>query len=89
MIKKALEYAEQFERLFEEFDKVANYLELEETERSYIEKKRKWIDYLKSPQFPIAFLGTFSTGKSTIINAILERTFFQKIRVHRRLFQQK
>ncbi len=72
-MKDAREYSEKFDLFFKTYDQVAPYVGLENTARTYFESKRNWCDKLKEPEFPVAFLGTFSAGKSTLINAIIGR----------------
>jgi GTP-binding protein EngB required for normal cell division len=62
-----------FVDFFGVYDDVLPYLNLDEITKAYIEKKRSWISRLEQEDFPVAFLGSFSAGKSTIINAILGR----------------
>ncbi|MFM8330166.1 MAG: dynamin family protein, partial [Candidatus Methylumidiphilus sp.] len=64
-------YISAFSRLFEVYDSAAPYLDVSEDFKYYISRKRSWLERLKSPEFPVAFLGAFSAGKSTIINAVL------------------
>jgi len=64
---------EQFREFFEAFDAVLPYYPLDETTRKHIEQKRNWIERLEQVDFPVAFLGSFSAGKSTVINAIIGR----------------
>ncbi|WP_348759440.1 dynamin family protein [Candidatus Methylocalor cossyra] len=64
-------YIKTFARLFDAYDAVLPYLEAGEDFKSFVERKRQWLERLKTPEFPVAFLGAFSAGKSTIINAIL------------------
>lgn len=64
-------YIKAFTRLFEVFDAAAPYLNVAEDFQYFINRKRSWLERLKSPEFPVAFLGAFSAGKSTIINAVL------------------
>ena len=64
-------YISAFSRLFEVYDAAAPYLDVSEDFKYYISRKRSWLERLKSPEFPVAFLGAFSAGKSTIINAVL------------------
>lgn len=64
-------YIKAYTRLFEVFDAAAPYLNVSEDFRYFINRKRTWLERLKSPEFPVAFLGAFSAGKSTIINAVL------------------
>lgn len=64
-------YIKAFTRLFEVFDAASPYLEVPEDFGHFIHRKRSWLERLKSPEFPVAFLGAFSAGKSTIINAVL------------------
>ncbi len=66
-------YKERFITLFEAYDKSSRYLKLSQDFKSSVDEKRNWIERLSSTEFPVAFLGTFSAGKSTIINAILGR----------------
>lgn len=39
----------------------------------HISNGNKWLNKLKKSEFPIVFRGGYSTGKSTIVNALLER----------------
>lgn len=64
-------YIKSFTRLFEAYDAVLPYLSAGEAFKLFAERKRHWLERLKSPEFPVAFLGAFSAGKSTIINAVL------------------
>lgn len=64
-------YIKAFTRLFDVFDAAAPYLNVSEDFQYFIGRKRAWLERLKSPEFPVAFLGAFSAGKSTIINAVL------------------
>jgi len=64
-------YIKAFTRLFEVYDAATPYLEVPEDFKHFINRKRAWLERLKSPEFPVAFLGAFSAGKSTIINAVL------------------
>ena len=68
------EYVGQFESIFQTYDRVERYLDLSDNLKSYVHDKRSWIDRLKSAEFPVAFLGHFTTGKSTIINAIIGKS---------------
>lgn len=68
------EYVGQFESIFQTYDRVERYLDLSDNFKSHIHDKRSWIDRLKSAEFPVAFLGHFTTGKSTIINAIIGKS---------------
>ncbi|TAN46925.1 MAG: hypothetical protein EPN21_18985 [Methylococcaceae bacterium] len=64
-------YVKAFTRLFEAYDAVEPYLDIGDDFKYFISRKRNWLERLKSPEFPVAFLGAFSAGKSTIINAVL------------------
>jgi GTPase Era involved in 16S rRNA processing len=64
-------YVKAFTRLFEAYDAAAPYIETTDDFQYYVNRKRTWLERLKSPEFPVAFLGAFSAGKSTIINAVL------------------
>lgn len=67
------EFVHQFEKVFAYYDQVQAFLDIRDNLRRHVEKKRRWIERLRSPEFPVAFLGAFSAGKSMIINAILGR----------------
>ncbi|OQY55948.1 MAG: hypothetical protein DRR08_17560 [Candidatus Parabeggiatoa sp. nov. 2] len=65
-----------FEKIFDAYQNVVPYLgkeDLPDHFKSYVRDKESWINRLKSPEFPVAFLGSFSAGKSMVINAILGR----------------
>ena len=64
-------YIKAFSRLFEVYDAASPYLDVSEDFKYFINRKRSWLERLRSPEFPVAFLGAFSAGKSTIINAVL------------------
>ncbi|MFP4309849.1 MAG: hypothetical protein ACLFQQ_21785, partial [Desulfococcaceae bacterium] len=51
------EFVHQFERVFEYYDQVQAFLDLRDNLRRHVEKKRRWIERLRSPEFPVAFLG--------------------------------
>jgi ribosome biogenesis GTPase A len=63
----------QFKIFFDAYHDVEPYIKIDETTKLYIENKSDWIVRLEQEEFPVAFLGSFSAGKSTIINAIFER----------------
>jgi GTP-binding protein EngB required for normal cell division len=65
-----------FEKVFEAYRNVVPYLSKEHLPdhfKSSVRDKESWINRLNSPEFPVAFLGSFNTGKSTVINAIIGR----------------
>jgi GTP-binding protein EngB required for normal cell division len=64
-------YVKAFTRLFEAYDAAAPHLGVTDDFKYYVNRKRSWLERLRSPEFPVAFLGAFSAGKSTIINAVL------------------
>jgi hypothetical protein len=64
-------YVKAFTRLFEAYDAAAPHLGVTDDFKYFVNRKRTWLERLKSPEFPVAFLGAFSAGKSTIINAVL------------------
>lgn len=64
-------YIKAYTRLFDVFDAAAPYIDVPEDFHYFINRKRSWLERLRSPEFPVAFLGAFSAGKSTIINAVL------------------
>ncbi|MEM9089054.1 MAG: dynamin family protein [Cyanobacteria bacterium P01_F01_bin.53] len=70
---KAAKTVEKFELFFNAYDQVSQYTNLDETAKKHIERQRDWIKRLDQEEFPVAFFGSFSAGKSTIINAILEK----------------
>lgn len=63
----------QFKSFFDIYKNIASYLNLDQTKQEYIEQRKVWIKRLKQEEFPVAFFGSFTAGKSTIINAILGR----------------
>jgi Dynamin family len=63
----------QFKDFFDIYDRIIPYLSIDEAKKGFIEKRRSWIDHLNSGEFPVAFLGSYSAGKSTIINGIIGR----------------
>ncbi len=69
--KKYEQYHQQFAKVFEAYRKVEPYLELPDGFKSFVLERTRWLDRLSSPEFPVAFLGSFNAGKSTVINAIL------------------
>jgi GTP-binding protein EngB required for normal cell division len=64
---------QQFQEYFAIYESVFPYLLIKDTEKSSIEKRKDWISKLKQTEFHVAFLGSYSAGKSTIINGILGR----------------
>jgi GTP-binding protein EngB required for normal cell division len=64
---------QQFQEYFTIYESVFPYLPIKDTEKSSIEKRKDWISKLKQTEFHVAFLGSYSAGKSTIINGILGR----------------
>jgi len=66
------ETIEQFKKFYAIYDEVVPYITMESIQ-TYITQNRLWIERLEQAEFPVAFLGTFSAGKSTTVNAILER----------------
>jgi len=64
---------QQFQEYFAIYESVFPYLPIKDTEKSSIEKRKDWISKLKQTEFHVAFLGSYSAGKSTIINGILGR----------------
>ncbi len=69
--KTCKELGEKFSLFYQNYEISQSFLEIEPRLKRFIESQRKWIQHLRQPEFPIAFLGTFSAGKSTAINAIL------------------
>jgi GTPase Era involved in 16S rRNA processing len=64
---------QQFQEYFAIYQSVSPYLSIKDTEKSSIEKRKDWISKLKQTEFHVAFLGSYSAGKSTMINGILGR----------------
>lgn len=64
---------QQFSKFYEIYDSVNQYINIEPAINDSILNKREWLERLAQAQFPIAFLGTYSAGKSTTINAILKK----------------
>lgn len=71
MTEQQRKLIEQFEKFYTVFDDVSLYLDLDKTTQTYYLQRKSWIERLVQIEFPVAFLGTFSAGKSTSINAIL------------------
>lgn len=63
--------AKKFTTFFDQYALVKDWLNLSEGQTRLIERRRSWIERLEHPEFPVAFLGNFSAGKSTIINALI------------------
>ncbi|MEM9213823.1 MAG: dynamin family protein [Cyanobacteria bacterium P01_F01_bin.150] len=70
---KSVKISKSFKKFFENYHRVESYLNLDNAKRKYIEQNEAWINRLEQEEFPVAFFGSFSAGKSTIINAILGR----------------
>lgn len=64
---------EQFQKFFDLYESTVAYLGLSDREVEYFEKQKLWTGRLQNAEFPVAFFGAFSAGKSTVINAILHR----------------
>lgn len=62
-----------FKSFFQIYRDVLPYIALDKNQRAVITRRESWIDRLAQAEFPVAFFGSFSAGKSTIINAILRR----------------
>ncbi len=59
-------------------EKIKRYLKYDENFENYLKAKKSWIDRLASPEFPVVFLGVFSSGKSTVINGIIRRNLLSE-----------
>ena len=65
-------YAQYFDQMLDIFQTVESYFaEIPDAFNVYINDKVTFRKKLDSAEFPVAFLGTFSSGKSTVINAII------------------
>lgn len=64
---------QHFQEYFTIYEAVLPYLGSETNKKLIIEQKRDWMRKLRQTEFPVAFLGSYSAGKSTMINAILGR----------------
>ena len=73
MFKEYEALSHKFETFFKAYDKAKDFIEINHNVRDLIESKRFWIDWLKTPGFPVAFLGTFTAGKSSVVNALTGR----------------
>ena len=62
---------QQFQDFFTAYEDIKPYIPVDDTTNNYIEQRKDWITRLNEVEFPVAFFGSFSAGKSTIINAIL------------------
>lgn len=65
--------AQKFRTFYEQYYLVRDWLNFSEGQIRVIDRIKPLIDRLEQPEFPVAFLGSFSAGKSTIINAFLGR----------------
>jgi GTPase Era involved in 16S rRNA processing len=61
----------QFKDFFDIYDRLIPYLSIDDAKKGFIEKRKGWIERLNTGEFPVAFLGSYSAGKSTIINGII------------------
>ena len=80
MVKKANslqhrfpQLAEHFHKFYQLYDQLQPHLQIDEALHRYIDRRRSWVNRLQQPEFPVAFLGSFTTGKSTISNALIGR----------------
>ena len=64
---------EKFEKFFSIYEAIKSLITLSDIQEKYFEDRREWLNRLKQTEFPVAFFGAFSAGKSTIINAILHQ----------------
>ncbi len=64
-------YRQRFETLHSLFRDVAPFLFKKEDIQKVFDDNRQMIEALASPEFHVCFAGPYSTGKSTLINAIL------------------
>lgn len=71
--EQALILSQQFASFYEAFEKLRGCLTFEESLCEHLSQRKGWIERLRQEEFPVAFFGSFSAGKSTIINAILNR----------------
>lgn len=62
-----------FASFFQIYRDVLPYIALDKNQRAVITRRESWVERLAQAEFPVAFFGSFSAGKSTIINAILRR----------------
>lgn len=69
--RQILELGVRYSKFYKAYDKVKKWLHLPDGQQQYIDRRRSWMERLAQPEFPVAFLGSFSTGKSSIINAII------------------
>jgi GTPase Era involved in 16S rRNA processing len=64
---------DMFKSFFQIYRDVSPYIALDRNQRAVITRRESWVARLEQAEFPVAFFGSFSAGKSTIINAILRR----------------
>lgn len=64
-------YAEYFQETFDNFENLSKYKNIDKDLLEVINNHRPWISKLSSPDFPVAFLGSFSAGKSFVVNALI------------------
>ena len=67
------EYLEKFKSCFDIYNSLKKYLPYDSVFDEYIENKKYIIPKLENPEFPVAFIGQFSAGKSVVVNALIGR----------------
>lgn len=64
---------EQFNLFFQIYESLLPYIFLNDTQKKYFDSKKIWTTKLREEKFAVAFFGSFTSGKSTLINAILHQ----------------
>lgn len=64
-------YLEKFKACFDSYNSIKNYLSDESGLSEYVKNKEPWLSKLENPEFPVAFIGQFSAGKSVVVNALI------------------
>ncbi len=64
--------AKRLDELLSSVRNLQRYVNVDEDLATFVYGKKALVNKLKNPEFNIVFLGSFSSGKSTLINALLE-----------------
>ncbi|MDP3115159.1 MAG: dynamin family protein [Candidatus Cloacimonadaceae bacterium] len=64
--------AKRLDELLSSVRNLQRYVNVDEDLATFVFGKKALVNKLKNPEFNIVFLGSFSSGKSTLINALLE-----------------
>jgi len=65
--------AKSLDILIKDVNNLSKYVNIDKELISHLSPKKALVEKLKNPEFNVVFLGSFSSGKSTLINALLEK----------------